>query len=46
MLEISKEIHLEINVEETEYMFIHRHQNAGRKCNIKITNKLWKCGQI
>jgi hypothetical protein len=35
----SKEIGLELNVEETKYMVISRNQNAGQNHNMKIDNK-------
>jgi hypothetical protein len=35
----SKEVGLEIYIEETKYMLLSRHQNAGQNRNIKITNR-------
>jgi hypothetical protein len=41
LIEASKEVGLFINVEETKYMLLSRHQNAGRDINIanKFKNK-------
>jgi hypothetical protein len=36
-VDASKEIGLEINVEETKHMLLSRHQNAGQNRDIKIT---------
>jgi hypothetical protein len=30
---------LEVNTEETKYMLVSRHQNAGQNSNIKIANR-------
>jgi hypothetical protein len=38
----SKEIGLDINVENTKYMLLSRHQNVGQNRDIKITNRLFE----
>jgi hypothetical protein len=38
----SKEVGLEINIEKTKYIFLSRHQNAGRNRDIKIANRSFK----
>jgi hypothetical protein len=35
----SKEVGLEVNTEESEYMLLSRHQNAGQIHDIKIANR-------
>jgi hypothetical protein len=35
----SKELGLEINAEESQYMLLSRHQNVGQNLNIKIANR-------
>jgi hypothetical protein len=39
LLEVSKEVGLEINVEKTKYMVVSRRQNAGHNHNLTISNK-------
>jgi hypothetical protein len=39
VLDASKEIGLEVNSEETKYMFMSRHQNAGQSNDIRVANK-------
>jgi hypothetical protein len=39
LIDASKEVGLEINVEKTKYMLLSRHQNVGRNLNIKIANR-------
>jgi hypothetical protein len=39
LLEASKDIGLEINVEKTKYMIISRHPNSGQNQNIRIGNE-------
>jgi hypothetical protein len=34
-----KEVGLEINVDETKYMLLSRHQNVGQNWDIKIVNR-------
>jgi hypothetical protein len=38
LIDVSKEVGLEINVEKTKYMLLPRHQNVGRNQDIKIAN--------
>jgi sorting nexin-29 len=39
LIDTSKEIGLEINVEKTKYMLLSRHQNVGQNRDIKIANR-------
>jgi hypothetical protein len=39
LIDASKEVGLEINVEKTKYMLLSHHQNIGRNRDIKITNR-------
>jgi hypothetical protein len=39
LIDASKEVGLEINVEKTKYMLLSRHQNSGRNPEIKIANR-------
>jgi hypothetical protein len=38
-IDASKEVGLEVNEEETKYMLMSGHQNAGQNHNIKIANR-------
>jgi hypothetical protein len=38
IIDTSKEVGLETNVEKTKYMFLFRHQNVGRNRDVKIAN--------
>jgi hypothetical protein len=40
IIDASKEVGLEINVEKTKYMLLSRHQNAGQNCNIKKSKQM------
>jgi hypothetical protein len=42
LIDASKEVGLEINVEKTKYMLLSRHQNVGRNWDIKIANRLFE----
>jgi hypothetical protein len=42
LIDASKEVGLEINVEKTKYMLLSRHQNLGRNREIKIENRLFE----
>jgi hypothetical protein len=42
LIDASKEVGLEINVEKTTYMLLSRHRNVGRIRNIKIANRSFK----
>jgi hypothetical protein len=39
LIDANKEVGLEINVEETKYMLLSRHQNVGQNQDIKIANR-------
>jgi hypothetical protein len=39
LIDTSKEVGLEINVEKTKYMLLSRHQNVGQNLDIKIANR-------
>jgi hypothetical protein len=42
LIDPSKEVGLEINVEKTKYMLLSRRQNVGQKRDMKIGNKLFE----
>jgi hypothetical protein len=39
LIDVSKEVGLEVNVEKTKYMLVSRDQNAGQNRQIKIRNR-------
>jgi hypothetical protein len=39
LIDASKDVRLEVNVEETKYMLVSRDKNAGQNRNIKIGNR-------
>jgi hypothetical protein len=39
LIDASKEIGLEINVEKSKYMLLSRHQNVGQNRDVKIANR-------
>jgi hypothetical protein len=39
LIDASKEVGLEINVEKTNYMLLSRHKNVGQNRDIKIANR-------
>jgi hypothetical protein len=39
LIDASKEVDLEVNVEKTKYMLVSRDQNAGQNREIKIENR-------
>jgi hypothetical protein len=39
MLDVSKEVGIEINGEKSKYMFMFCHQTAGQNHSMKIANK-------
>jgi hypothetical protein len=39
LIDASKEVVLEINVEKTKYMLLSHHQNAGQNLDVKTANK-------
>jgi hypothetical protein len=36
LIDASKEVGLEINIEKTKYMLLSRHQNAGQNLDMKV----------
>jgi hypothetical protein len=42
LIDASKEVGIEINLEKTKYMLLSRHQNVGHNCDIKIANRLFE----
>jgi hypothetical protein len=42
LIDASKEVGLEINVEKTKYMLLSRQQNVGQNRDIKIANTLFE----
>jgi hypothetical protein len=39
LIDVSKEVGLEINVDKTKYMLLSRHQNVCQNRDIKIANR-------
>jgi hypothetical protein len=39
LIDVSKEVGLEVNVEKTKYMLVSRNQNSGQNREIKIANR-------
>jgi hypothetical protein len=39
LIDASKEVGLEINVDKTKYMLLSRHQNIGQNWEMKIANR-------
>jgi hypothetical protein len=39
LIDASKQVGLEINVEKTKYMLLYRYQNTGQNRDIKIANR-------
>jgi hypothetical protein len=42
LIDDSKEVRLEINVEKTKYMLLSRHKNVGKNRDTKIANRLFE----
>jgi hypothetical protein len=42
LIDASKEVGLEINVEKTKCMFLPCHQNISQKLDIKVANRLFE----
>jgi hypothetical protein len=42
LIDASKEVGLEINIEKTKYMLLSSHQNVGQNQDIKIANRLFE----
>jgi hypothetical protein len=39
LIDASREVGLEVNVDKTKYMLLSRHQNVGQNRDIKIENR-------
>jgi hypothetical protein len=39
LIDASKEVGLEVNIEKTKYMFLSPHQNAGQNHDMKIAKR-------
>jgi hypothetical protein len=49
LLDVSKEVELEVNPEKTKYMLMSHYQKTGQKHSIKIANsplKMWQSSNI
>jgi hypothetical protein len=49
LTDVSKEVGLEVNAEQTRYLLLSHHQNAGQKHDIKIATdplKMWHSSNI
>jgi hypothetical protein len=46
LIDASKEVGLEINLEKTKYMLLSRQQNVGQNGDMKIANRLFEKVQI
>jgi hypothetical protein len=42
LIDASKEVGLEINVEKTKYMLLSHHQNVGQNWDLRIANRLFE----
>jgi hypothetical protein len=42
LIDASKEVGLEINVEKSKYMLLSRHQNVGQNRDIKIASRAFE----
>jgi hypothetical protein len=42
LIEVSKEVGLEINVEKSKYMMLSRHPNVGQNRDLKIANRSFR----
>jgi hypothetical protein len=42
LIDASKEVGLEVNAEETKYMLLPRHQNAGQNHDIKVADRCFQ----
>jgi hypothetical protein len=42
LIDVSKEVGLEINVDKPKYMLLSRHQNAGQNLDTKIANRVFE----
>jgi hypothetical protein len=41
LIDASKEVGLEINVDKTKYMLLSRHETVGQNRDVKIANRLF-----
>jgi hypothetical protein len=47
LINVSKEVGLEVNVEKNKYMLLHPHCNSGKNHDMKMTNRSFrKCGRV
>jgi hypothetical protein len=48
LIDASKDVGLEVNIEETRYVLLSRHQNAGQNQDTEITDvlKMWHSSDI
>jgi hypothetical protein len=42
LIDASKEVGLEVNIEKTKYMLLSRNQNAGQNLDLKIGNRYFE----
>jgi hypothetical protein len=42
LIDASKDVGLEINVDKTKYMLLSRHQNVGQNRDVKIANRSYE----
>jgi hypothetical protein len=42
LIDASKKVGLEINIEKVKYMFLSRHQNVGQSRGIKLVNRFYE----
>jgi hypothetical protein len=42
LIDVSKEVGLEVNTEKTKYMLLSRHHNAGQSYDIKIAKRCFE----
>jgi hypothetical protein len=46
LIDTSKEVGVEVNIEKTQYMLLIFHQNAGQNRDIKMANRSWHNSSI
>jgi hypothetical protein len=39
LVDASREVGLEINIEKAKYMLLFHHQNSGQNCDMKVANR-------
>jgi hypothetical protein len=42
LIDVSKEVGIEVSAEKTKYMLLSHHQNAGKRYDIKIANRCFE----